>query len=194
MKGSLELPITLTTKGYDKALMSVSGRSWEYVKESTSESGHVLNAGVCEMGEGPGQGRGAWRRDGGRGAPRTHERSGLLLPIQREEKLSAGQDAAMRGLGCLAWWLGWSVLGHPCSIPMRTAALHTGFPGSATGKEVEREGRDCDDSMFPGWQKQLVFPAGTPRAWQANGHSSRPARQRLFSAGDRALCRMKANL
>lgn len=55
MKGSQELPITLTTKTYDKALMSVSGRSWECAKESTSESRHVPNPGVCEMGEGRGQ-------------------------------------------------------------------------------------------------------------------------------------------
>lgn len=103
MKGSLELPITLTTKGYDKALMSVSGRSWECVKESTSESGHVLIAGVCELGEGPGQGRGVQWRDGGRGAPGTHKCSGLLLPMQREKQLSADWDAAVQGLGCLAW-------------------------------------------------------------------------------------------
>lgn len=43
MKGSQELPITLTTKAYDKALMSLSGRSWECAKESTSESRHVPN-------------------------------------------------------------------------------------------------------------------------------------------------------
>lgn len=49
MKGSQELPITLTTKTYDKALMSVSGRSWECAKESTGESRHVLCPGVCEM-------------------------------------------------------------------------------------------------------------------------------------------------
>lgn len=55
MKGSQELPITLTTKTYDKALMSVSGRSWECAKESTSKSRHVLNPGVCEMGEGRGR-------------------------------------------------------------------------------------------------------------------------------------------
>ena len=55
MKGSQELPISLTTKTYDKALMSVSGRSWECAKESTSESGHVLNPGVCETGEGHGR-------------------------------------------------------------------------------------------------------------------------------------------
>lgn len=55
MKGSQELPITLTTKTYDKALMSVSGRSWECAKESTSKSWHVLNPGVCEMGEGRGR-------------------------------------------------------------------------------------------------------------------------------------------
>lgn len=52
MKGSQELPITLTTKTYDKALMSVPGRSWECAKESTSESGHVLNLGVYETGKG----------------------------------------------------------------------------------------------------------------------------------------------
>lgn len=55
MKGSQELPITLTTKTYDKALMSVSGRSWECAKESSSESRHVLCPGVCEMREGHGQ-------------------------------------------------------------------------------------------------------------------------------------------
>lgn len=52
MKGSQELPITLTTKTYDKVLMSVPGRSWECVKESTSESGHVSNLGVYETGKG----------------------------------------------------------------------------------------------------------------------------------------------
>lgn len=52
MKGSQELPITLTTKTYDKALMSVPGRSWECAKESTSESGHVSNLGVYETGKG----------------------------------------------------------------------------------------------------------------------------------------------
>lgn len=52
MKGSQELPITLTTKTYDKALMSVPGRSWECAKESISESGHVLNLGVYERGKG----------------------------------------------------------------------------------------------------------------------------------------------
>lgn len=52
MKGSQELPITLTTKTYDKALMSVPGRSWECAKESTSESGHVSNLGVYETRKG----------------------------------------------------------------------------------------------------------------------------------------------
>lgn len=116
MKGSLELPITLTTKGYDKALMSVSGRSWEYVKESTSESGHVLNAGVCEMGEGPGQGRGAWRRDGGRGAPRTHEHSGLCSPYRGGRSCLRARccHAGLRMPGMVAWMVrvGSSML-HP---------------------------------------------------------------------------------
>ena len=117
MKGSQELPISLTTKTYDKALMSVSGRSWECAKESTSESRHVPNLGVCETGEGRGQvgvsGGDPMAKAWGRGSDGSFLGSsgsgGVLCPLRcpcrRENKLSLGRDGWVLqcwGLGCSA--------------------------------------------------------------------------------------------
>lgn len=110
MKGSQELPITLTTKTYDKALMSVPGRSWECAKESTSESRHVSNLGVYETGKGRVGVHGensvtkAWGRDS--------DRPFLNLPALPGAcplcaACAGGKEHAIAGQG----WMGVVVLG-----------------------------------------------------------------------------------
>lgn len=125
--------------------MSVSGRSWECVKESTSEFRHVPNLGVCEMGEGPGWAGVCeerwWRRHSGAWW-------GSFPPKQDGEEAAHGQGCCGAGVwdarccdgSAVPRW----VMGTPASRPLRPsgdlAALGVDFPGPGLGGEAAEDG------------------------------------------------------